>query len=467
MGTILGEGTIQELRESIRGELITPTDAGYDEARAIWNGMIDKRPALIIRAAGVADVIAAVEFASSQDLELAVRGGGHSLPGFSTTDGGVVIDLSPMKGIRVDPERMRVVAQAGATWHDLDHETQAFGLAVTGGLISSTGIAGFTLGGGIGWLMRKYGLSADNLVAADMVTADGRLVHASEHENAELFWGLRGGGGNFGVVTSFEFELHRVGPTILAGPIFFPGEQAEQILRGYRAYTADLPDEMTTLVNLTTAPPAPFLPEAVHGKKIVAVVGVYAGAPDAGRELADGLRALGTPIVDLLGPMPYTTLQSLLDPLWAPGVRNFFKAGYLNAVSDETIESMVKAHGSTISPMSEIHLHHVGGAVARVPADATAYGERAAPYLTNIIARWADAATDTAQIDWARGLYSAIEPATTGGSYVNFMSVGDDRIEATYGAAKFERLSRLKDAWDPGNLFHLNQNIRPAATVRS
>jgi FAD/FMN-containing dehydrogenase len=467
MGTILGEGTIQELRESIRGELITPTDAGYDEARAIWNGMIDKRPALIVRAAGVADVIAAVEFASSQDLELAVRGGGHSLPGFSTTDGGVVIDLSRMKGIRVDPERMRVVAEAGATWRDLDHETQAFGLAVTGGLISSTGIAGFTLGGGIGWLMRKYGLSADNLVAADMVTADGRLVHASAHDNAELFWGLRGGGGNFGVVTSFEFELHRVGPTILAGPIFFPGEQAEQILRGYRAYTADLPDEMTTLVNLTTAPPAPFLPEAVHGKKIVAVVGVYAGAPDAGRELADGLRALGTPIVDLLGPMPYTTLQSLLDPLWAPGVRNFFKAGYLNAVSDETIESMVKAHGSTISPMSEIHLHHVGGAVARVPGDATAYGERAAPYLTNIIARWTDAATDTAQIDWARGLYSAIEPATTGGSYVNFMSVGDDRIEATYGAAKFERLSRLKDAWDPGNLFHLNQNIRPAATVRS
>ena len=224
---------------------------------------------------------------------------------------------------------------------------------------------------------------------------------------------------------------------------------------------------MTTLVNLTTAPPAPFLPEAVHGKKIVAVVGVYAGAPDAGRELADGLRALGTPIVDLLGPMPYTTLQSLLDPLWAPGVRNYFKAGYLNALSDETIESMVKAHGSTISPMSEIHLHHVGGAVARVPADATAYGERAAPYLINIIARWADAATDTAQIDWARDLYSAIEPATTGGSYVNFMSVGDDRIEATYGAAKFERLSRLKDAWDPGNLFHLNQNIRPAATVRS
>jgi FAD/FMN-containing dehydrogenase len=465
MGTILGEATVQELRESIRGEVITPADAGYDAARAVWNGMIDKRPALIVRCSGVADVMAAVEFACSQDLELAVRGGGHSLPGFSTSDGGIVVDLSPMKGIQVDPERLRVVAQGGVTWKELDHETQAFGLAVTGGLISSTGIAGFTLGGGIGWLMRKYGLSADNLVAADMVTADGRLVHASEAENAELFWGLRGGGGNFGVVTSFEFQLHRVGPTVLAGPIFFPGEQAAQILRGYRSYTAQLPDEMTTLVNLTTAPPAPFLPESVHGKKIVAVVGVYAGAPDAGRELADGLRALGTPIVDLLGPMPYTTMQTLLDPLWAAGVRNFFKAGYTPALADDTIDALVRAHQSTISPMSEIHVQHVGGAIARVAEDATAFGERAAPYLINIIARWADGSTDAAQIGWASDLYSAIEPATTGGSYVNFMSVGDDRVAATYGEAKYERLARLKETWDPSNLFRLNQNIQPAASV--
>jgi FAD/FMN-containing dehydrogenase len=467
MGTILGEATIQELRESIRGEVITPSDPGYDTARAVWNGMIDKRPALIVRCSGVADVMAAVEFACSQDLELAVRGGGHSLPGFSTSDGGVVVDLSPMKGIQVDPERLRVVAQGGVTWKELDHETQAVGLAVTGGLSSSTGIAGFTLGGGIGWLMRKYGLAADNLVAADMVTADGRLVHASEHENPELFWGLRGGGGNFGVVTSFEFQLHCVGPTVLAGPIFFPGEEATQILRGYREYTAQLPDEMTTLVNLTTAPPAPFLPDSVHGKKIVAVVGVYSGAPDAGRELADGLRALGTPIVDLLGPMPYTTMQTLLDPLWAAGARNYFRAGYTETLSDDTIESLVHAHQSTISPMSEIHVQHVGGAIARVADEGTAFGERAAPYLINIVARWADAATDTAQIGWAKDLSSAIEPATTGGSYVNFMSVGDDRVAATYGEAKYERLARLKETWDPSNLFRLNQNIRPAASVLS
>jgi FAD/FMN-containing dehydrogenase len=462
MGTILGDSTVQDLREAVRGTVITPADASYDEARAVWNGMIDKRPALIVRCSGVSDVLAAVQFARSQDLELAVRGGGHSLPGFSTSDGGMVLDLSPMKGIRVDPEAMSVVAQAGVTWRELDHETQAFGLAVTGGLISSTGIAGFALGGGVGWLMRKHGLTCDNLLAADVVTADGRLVHATEHENADLLWGLRGGGGNFGIVTSFEFRLHRVGPTILAGPIFFPGEQATQILRGFRDYTANLPDEMTTLVNLTTAPPAPFLPADVHGKKVVAVVGVYAGAPDAGRELAAGLRGLGTPVADLLGPMPYTTLQSLLDPLWGPGARNYFKAGFLDALSDDVIERLARFHGPALSPSSEIHVHHVGGAVARVAQDATAFGERGAPYLLNVIARWTDPATDAAQAAWAKDLYAAVEPFSTGGTYVNFMSAGDDRIKAAYGTEKYERLAHLKEAWDPTNLFRLNQNVRPA-----
>lgn len=461
MGTILGEGTIQELRESIRGVVVTPADEGYDEARAVWNGMIDKRPALIVRCSGVADVLAAVQFARSQDLELAIRGGGHSLPGFSTSDGGMVVDLSPMKGIRVDPDGMRVVAQAGVTWRELDHETQAFGLAVTGGLISSTGIAGFALGGGIGWLMRKHGLTCDNLLAADVVTADGRLVRASEADNSELYWGLRGGGGNFGIVTSFEFRLHRVGPTILAGPIFFPGDQATQILRGFRTVTAGLPDEMTTLVNLTTAPPVPFLPADVHGKKVVAVVGVFAGPPEAGRDFAVGLRSLGTPIADLLGPMPYTTMQSLLDPLFGPGARNFFKSGYLDSLSDEAIETLVRFHGPVISPSSEIHVHHLGGAVARVADDATAFGQRGAPYLLNVVARWTDSTTDAAQIAWARDLFAAIEPMAASGTYVNFMSVGDDRVVAAYGADKYERLVRLKEAWDPTNAFRLNQNIPP------
>lgn len=467
MGTILGEGTIQELRESIQGEVVTPADPGYEVARAVWNGMIDKRPALIVRCFGVADVIAAVQFARSQDLELAVRGGGHSLPGFSTSDGGMVVDLSLMKGIRVDPDAQRVVAQGGVTWRELDHETQAFGLALTGGLVSSTGIAGFALGGGIGWLMRKHGLTCDNLAAADLVTADGRLVHASERENPDLYWGLRGGGGNFGVVTSFEFRLHRVGPTILAGPIFFPGDQATQILRGYREYTASLPDEMTTLVNLTTAPPAPFLPADVHGKKVVAVVGVYAGSPDEGRKVAEPLRHLGTPITDLLGPMPYTMMQSLLDGLYAPGARNYFKAGYLGGLSDEAIDTLARFHGSSISPSSEIHVHQLGGAVSRVPDDATAFGQRGAPYLLNIVARWTDPGTDAAQIGWARDLYAAAEPFSTGGTYVNFMSAGDDRIVAAYGPDKYERLARLKEAWDPTNLFRLNQNIRPSGLVHA
>ena len=466
MGTILGDATVQELRESILGEVITPADPHYDETRAVWNAMIDKRPALIIRCAGVADVIAAVQFARSQELEIAVRGGGHSLPGFSTSDGGIVIDLSAMKGIRVDPDAERVVAQGGVTWRELDHETQAFGLALTGGLISTTGIAGFTLGGGIGWLMRKYGLTCDNLEAVDLVTADGRLVRASEHENPELFWGLRGGGGNFGIVTSFEFRLHRVGPTVLAGPIFFPGEQATQILRGYREYTADLPDEMTTLVNLTTAPPAPFLPADVHGKKVVAVIGVYAGPPDEGRRIAEPLRHLGTPITDLLGPMPYTMMQSLLDGLFSAGARNYFKAGYLAGLSDEAIDTLVRFHGPSISPSSEIHIQHLGGAVARVPDGATAFGGREAPYLMNVVARWTDPGTDDAQIAWARDLYAAAEPFTTGGTYVNFLSEGDDRVAAAYGPDKLERLARLKEAWDPTNAFRLNQNVKPAGLAR-
>jgi FAD/FMN-containing dehydrogenase len=466
MRTILGDATVQELREGILGEVITPADSRYDETRAVWNAMIDKRPALIIRCAGVADVIAAVQFARSQELEIAVRGGGHSLPGFSTSDGGIVIDLSAMKGIRVDPDAERVVAQGGVTWRELDHETQAFGLALTGGLISTTGIAGFTLGGGIGWLMRKYGLTCDNLEAADLVTADGRLVRASEHENPDLYWGLRGGGGNFGIVTSFEFRLHRVGPTVLAGPIFFPGEQATQILRGYREYTADLPDEMTTLVNLTTAPPAPFLPAEVHGKKVVAIIGVYAGPPDEGRGIAEPLRHLGTPITDLNGPMPYTMMQSLLDGLFSPGARNYFKAGYLAGLSDEAIDTLVRFHGTSISPSSEIHIQHLGGAVARVPDSATAFGGRGAPYLMNIVARWSDPGTDDAQIAWARDLYAAAEPFTTGGTYVNFLSEGDDRVAAAYGPDKLERLARLKEVWDPTNAFRLNQNVKPAGLAR-
>ena len=465
MTTILGEGTIEELRQSLRGELVTPNDAAYDATRAVWTGMIDRRPALIVRCEGVADVLAAVQFARSQHLEVAVRGGGHSLPGFSTTDGGILIDLRAMSAVRVDPAARRAVVEGGATWAEVDHETQAFGLAATGGLVSSTGVGGFTLGGGIGWLMRKYGLACDNLVGADVVTADGQLVHASEQENPELLWGLRGGGGNFGVVTAFEFALHPVGPTILAGPIFFPGDQARDILTGFREWTRTAPDEVTALVNLTTAPPLPFLPPEVHGQKIAIVVAAYAGDQEDGLAVVAPLRRLGTPIVDLLGPMPYTVIQSLVDPLFGPGARNYFTAAYLADVPDVVIDQIVAAHGPAISPTSEIHVHQLGGAVARIPADATAYANREAPFAVNIVARWTDPSTDADQVGWARDVYRAIEPATTGGSYVNFLGSGDDAIRTVYAPPTYERLSRLKETWDPTNLFNLNQNVRPRSVV--
>src|SRR5256714_9650003 len=295
----LGEATLAEFEQGLSGRLIRPEDPEYDEARSIWNGAHDKRPAMIVRCGGVSDVMRAVEFARSEDLEVAVRGGSHSIPGFSTTDGGIVIDLSAMRSVHVDPVRRTAVAEGGATWADFDHETQAFGLAVTGGLVSSTGLAGFTLGGGIGWLMRKYGLTCDNLIAADVVTADGQLVRASESENPELLWGLRGGGGNFGIATSLEYRLHPVGPNGLAGPIFFAGDRAEEILRFYREWVRELPDETTTLVNLTTAPPVPFLPESVHGKRVVAVVAVHAGDAEQGRAVMQPLKELGDPIADL------------------------------------------------------------------------------------------------------------------------------------------------------------------------
>jgi FAD/FMN-containing dehydrogenase len=460
--TTLAEGSVAELAEGLRGELIRPGDEGYDEARAIWNGAHDKRPALIVEAAGVADVMRAVEFARSEELLVAVRGGAHSIPGFSTVDGGIVIDLSPMKGIRVDTEAGTAVAQPGLTWSEFDHETQAHGLAVTGGLISSTGISGFTLGGGVGWLMRKHGLTCDNLIAADVVTADGSLVHASADENPELFWGLRGGGGNFGIATSLEYQLHPVGPTVLAGPVFYPGHMARDILRFYREFVQEAPDELTTLVSLATAPPAPFLPEEAHGQKGVVIAGMYAGSPDAGEEAFRPLRELGTPVADLIGPMPYVAMQSILDALWGPGAYNYFKAGWMGGLDDDSIDTLVHYHQNASSPKSEIHVHHVGGAVARVPADATAFGDRSAPFLLNVIASTFTSEGYDEAVQWARDLHGAIEPGLTGGTYVNFLSdQGEDGVRSAYGD-KFARLQALKDEHDPTNLFRLNQNIPPS-----
>jgi len=407
-------------------------------------------------------VIRAVEFARSEQLLVAVRGGSHSIPGFSTCDGGIVIDLSQMKGIRVDPKSRTATAQTGLTWAEFDHETQAFGLAVTGGLVSTTGIAGFTLGGGVGWLMRKHGLTCDNLIAADVVTADGCLVRASRDENPELFWGLRGGGGNFGIATSFDYELHPAGPTVFAGPMFYPGELAGEILRFYREWAPDAPDELTTLVSLATAPPVPFLPEEWHGKPVVILPAMWAGTPEEGERAAQPLRELGEPIADLMGPMPYVAMQSLLDPLWAAGAHNYFKAGWMRGLDDAAIDTLVHHHQHASSPKSEIHIHQMGGAVSRVPADATAFGDRSAPFLLNIIASTFTSEGYLEAVQWAQDLYAGLEPSLTGGTYVNFLAAeGQERVKAAYGEETYARLRTVKDEFDPTNLFKLNQNIPP------
>ncbi|HSR93539.1 MAG TPA: FAD-binding oxidoreductase, partial [Solirubrobacterales bacterium] len=449
--------------DGLHGTLVRPGGATYDEARAIWTGVHDCRPAAIARCADTADVRHAVGFARSEGLDVAVRGGGHSIPGFSTVDDGIVIDLSPMKGVKVDAAGRTATAEGGVIWGEFDAATQEHGLAVTGGLVSTTGVAGFTLGGGIGWLMRKHGLACDNLRSAELVTADGQVLTASATENADLFWGLRGGGGNFGIVTSFEFDLHPVGPTVTAGPVFYPGERAEEILRFYRDFVRDVPDELTTVVNLLTAPPAPFLPEEWHGRKLVGLIGCYSGDTEEGAKAMQPLRDLGDPVADLVGPMPYVQMQGLIDALYPRGTRAYMKAGYLRELDDHAIETAARYHQDATSPASEIHVHHFGGAVARVDDGETAYGERQAPYVLNIIALSHEEGGFESHIDWAQRLYADVEPSLTGGAYINFLSAeGEERVKAAYGAEKFARLQALKDRYDPTNLFRLNQNIPPS-----
>ncbi|MFI2645802.1 FAD-binding oxidoreductase [Streptomyces sp. NPDC018610] len=461
---VLGDATTAELEAGLRGALVRPGDPSYDRARAVWNAAHDKHPALVVRCAGTADVLRAVEFARSQDLLVAVRGGAHSIAGFSTCDDGIVIDLSAMKGAYVDPERRRVVAQAGLTWGDLDHETQAFGLAVPGGLISTTGVAGFTLGGGVGWLTRRHGLTSDNLTAAQMVTADGRVVRADAHEHAELFWALRGGGGNFGVVTSFEYEAHPVGPQVLAGLVVYPLAEARQVVTRWREASAHMPDELTTLVVLTTAPPLPFLPEEVHGTRVVVLAGMYAGPPSAGETAVAPLRRLGTPLADVMGPMPYTGAQSMLDPLWTAGAHNYFTSAFIEP-SDDAIDALLRRHLTTPTPFSELHLHHLGGAFARVPAGSTAFSRREAGVLCNVIARSPTAAGFDGHVAWARDTRREIARHGHGGLYVNFTGDGgEDKVRAAYPDAVHRRLVGVKDVYDPTNMFRLNQNIRPSTS---
>jgi FAD/FMN-containing dehydrogenase len=453
----------ERLRDSVHGPVIGPEDERYDEARSIWNGAIDRRPACIVRCTGVADVVAAVRLARERDLLVAVRGGGHGVGGHAVCDGGLVIDLSPMKGIRVDPAGRTARAEAGVLWGELDRETQLFGLATVGGIVTHTGIAGLTLGGGIGWLMRKYGATVDNLLAADVVTADGELVRASEDENAGLFWGIRGGGGNFGVVTSFEYRLHPVGPIVLGGPVFYALEDASDVLRSYREVVAAAPDELTTIFELSVAPPAPFLPEDVHGTQVVMVGACWAGAPDEGAEVIGPLKELARPIADLLEPKPYTALQSMFDPMVPHGWHRYWKSVELPPLTDDAIGTLVEHAPPVTSPKSYCIVFQLGGALGRVGERETAFGQRAAAHNVNVNAVWTEDDPEAERhIAWARDTFDALQPHAGGRVYVNFLGEeGRDRVRQAYGDRSFERLVELKRAYDPTNFFRLNQNIEP------
>ncbi len=455
------EAALAELERSFRGQLVRPTNPTYDEHRKIWNGSIQRSPALIARCAGVADVIAALRFARQTGLAIAVRGGGHSFPGMSICDGGIVIDLGLMKGIRVDPEARTVRAQAGVLLGDLDRETQAFGLAAPAGIVTHTGLSGLTLGGGIGWLQRKYGLTIDQLLSVDLVTADGELVKASETENADLFWGVRGGGGNFGIVTEFEFRLHPVGPIVLAGPIFWPMEEAPKVLRFYRDWIAEAPDELMTIVVLRKAPALPFIPTELQGKLVVAVTCCHAGAVDEAEEVVRPLRQFGTPVLDACQPKPFLDHQASFDPSFRPGWWYYMRSCDVAELSDDVIDIAVDHSLRIRSPRTAFPIWQMGGAVTRVGEADTAFSGRHDGHTFNITGM-----TDTAEgfeqeRDWVRGFWSALEPHHTG-VYVNFlMDEGEQRVREAYGAEKYDRLKVLKRRWDPGNVFRLNQNIPP------
>jgi FAD/FMN-containing dehydrogenase len=462
---MLDETAVQQLREGFRGELLQPEDEGYDAARRIWNAMIDKRPGLIARCRGVADVKSAVDFARENDVLLAVRGGSHNVAGKAVCDGGVVIDLSGMRGVRVDAAGRTARAQGGALWGDLDRETQVVGLATTGGLVSTTGIGGLTLGGGLGWLARMHGTSSDNLLSADVVTADGDLVTASVSENGDLFWGLCGGGGNFGVVTSFEYRVHPVGPEVLAGAIFHPGERAGDVLRFFRDYVADAPDELTVIAAMSIAGPAPFLPEEAHGKLAVALAVCYLGDLAEGERVLAPLRSFGEPLADVVGPMPYTALQSMFDQSYPEGRRNYWKSHFMDDLSDEAIEVVIE-HASRMASPSSFYFEHVGGEINRIGEDVTAFGHRDATFDFAILAAWTDPAEDDEHVGWARDFWTAIEPFSMGTVYVNNLGEeSEDRVRAAYTPEKYERLVALKDKYDPTNLFRLNQNIRPSGQL--
>jgi FAD/FMN-containing dehydrogenase len=453
--------TIEGLREQVRGQVITAGDADYEEARKVYNGMIDRHPLVVVRCVDDGDVMAAVGFAADSELDLSVRGGSHSVPGFGTNDEGVVIDLSGLKGIRVDPSNQTVRAGGGCTWGDFNHATYAYGLATTGGIISTTGIGGLTLGGGIGYLSRGFGLSLDNLLSADVVTADGRSLVASAKENEDLFWALRGGGGNFGVVTSFEYQLHPV-KDIYAGIFFCPLEHARDVLEFYRDYIDDAPEEMGMFPAFQIAPPLPFIPEEHHGKPYCIMVSCWAGPLDQGEKALEPIRTAAPTIAEMVSPMPYPALNAAFDELLPPGLQHYWKASFASELTDGAIEAHLENGPNVPVVNSTMHIYPINGACHRVSSDATAFAFRDAKFATVVAGMWPDPADNAKNTKWVKDYYKALEPHSSAGGYINFMADDDQgRIKDNY-KDNYGRLASIKQQYDPGNLFHFNQNIKPA-----
>ncbi len=462
--TSLTEADVQAFTAALRGELLRAGDAGYDDARRIFNAMIDRRPALVARCAGVADVITSIEFARSHELPISVRAGGHNVGGYAVCEGGLMIDLQPMKGVWIDPAGGRALVQAGLTWAEVSHDLQPFDLAATGGFVGTTGVAGLTLGGGLGWLVRKHGLACDNLLSVDLVTAEGHPLRASAMENTDLFWGLRGGGGNFGVATSFEFKVHPAG-IVLAGLLIHPLARAGEAIRFWRDYVSTAPEEFTSGAILMTAPPAPFVPEQAQGTPVVAIGGVYTGPLGAAEEALRPLREFGPPAVDIFQPMPYSAAQTMADPLWPTGHLNYWKSSFITELSDEAIEMILEHFGRVPSPLTSVIIEHNGdGALERVGEEETAFGHRAWTHNLLIPSLWDDPAESERNVDWTRSLFEAMGPFRPHAVYLNYLDdEGEARVREAYGAAKYERLVGLKNKYDPTNVFRLNQNIPPTA----
>lgn len=452
---------LEGLRRRLRGEVLALGEPGYEEAREIWNGMVDRRPAAIARCVSAEDVVQCVRFAREHGVLVAIRGGGHNIAGNALCDGGLVIDLSPMKRVEVDARARRATVEPGCTLGDFDAAAQAHGLATPLGINSTTGVAGLTLGGGFGWLSRKYGMTVDNLLSADVVTAEGQRVRASQRENPDLFWGLRGGGGNFGVVTRFEFQLHPVGPEVLTGLIVFPFEQGKSVLTQFARFTETMPDELNVWMVTRKAPPLPFLPPEVHGKEVVALALCYAGDPQRGERLVQPLRGFGKAYGEHVGVQPYVAWQQAFDPLLAKGARNYWKSHNFTQLSEGALDSILEYAGRLPSAQCEIFVAALGGQVGRVAAGATAYSSRDANYVMNVHGRWDSPAEDDRCVAWAREFFARSQPFASSGAYVNFLTQDEaDRVASAYGGT-YRRLVELKEKYDPTNFFRVNQNIRP------